>query len=197
MPIYSCSRRLSTDMAKELNMDHIYVKFADFLWAYTFIGPFSYLAWLRGTTVLRFQKFLHKIGIINPKCDYETLAATLLLEQTQAINYVSTASDGYNVLAGFFFPDFPYVDNKCVMQVAQLFTVHIDLEKKKFVKAKIDNESLTAEEAATVTLLWYNNIAAQHVKLHEMANWGLNTDDSLQSTNPFLRRNSDEYITFC
>lgn len=34
--------------APELDMDHVYVGFFDFLWAYTFIGPFSYLLWKRG-----------------------------------------------------------------------------------------------------------------------------------------------------
>jgi hypothetical protein len=33
-------------------------------------------------------------------------------------------------------------------------------------------------------------VAAQHVKLHAMANWGINLDDSLNDVNPFLRRNS-------
>lgn len=43
---------LTTTKAKELNMDHIYVKFTDFLWAYTFIGPFSYLLWKRRTIMV-------------------------------------------------------------------------------------------------------------------------------------------------
>lgn len=85
---------LTTTKAKELNMDHIYVKFTDFLWAYTFIGPFSYLLWKRRTIMLQFRKFLQKIGLINPtaKCDYEALAATLCLEQTQAIHFYGQTS---------------------------------------------------------------------------------------------------------
>ena len=48
------------------------------------------------------------------------------------------------------------------MQIANLFAVDIDLDTKRFVKAKLDDEILNAKEA--VTLLWYNTIAAQHVK---------------------------------
>ena len=33
---------LGMEKATTLRMDHIFVKFADFLWAYTFIGPFLY-----------------------------------------------------------------------------------------------------------------------------------------------------------
>ena len=87
---------LGTKKAKELDMDHTYVKFFDFLWAYTFIGPFSYLLWKRRTIVLQFRKFLQKLGIINPmsKCDYEALAATLCLEQTQAIHFYAHTEEG-------------------------------------------------------------------------------------------------------
>lgn len=128
------------------------------MWGYTFIGPFSYLLWLRGTTVLRIRKVLQKIGLIRPKCDYEALAATLLLEQTQAIHYYGRKGN----IAGFFFADHPYVDGNGEFQIADLFSVDIDLEKKRFVRAYLDNDELTAKE--TVILLWYNTISAQHVK---------------------------------
>ena len=60
-----------------------------------------------------------------------------------------------------------------------IFAVDIDLDTKKFVKAKLDDLNLTAME--TFILLWFNTIAAQHVKLHAMANWGINTVDALAS----------------
>lgn len=181
---------LSNERAKELNMDHIFVPFLDFLWAYTFIGPFSFVLWKRRTIVLRFRKFLFKAGIIKLKCDYDELAATLILEQTHSIHYygrTKTDSELGNI-AGFFFADFPYVDENCNFQLAALFAVDIDLDTKRFVKAKLGDDNLTAKE--TVILLWYNTIAAQHVKLHAMANWGVNLDESLEGVNPFFRRNS-------
>ena len=87
-------------------------------------------------------------------------------------------------VAGFFFPDFPYVDNNCKYQVADLFAVEIDLTARKFIKAKMDCQNLTASE--TLILLWFNSISAQHVKLHSLANWGANFDDSIKDINPFL-----------
>ena len=83
-----------------------YVSFFDFLWAFTFIGPFSYLLWKRRTIVLRIRQFLWKRGLIKPSdCDYEALCATLLLEQTQAIHYYAKTDKDSELgnIAGFFF----------------------------------------------------------------------------------------------
>lgn len=182
---------LMDEPADELDMDHIYVPFFDFLWACTFIGPFSYMLWKRGTLMLRIRQFLWKRGLIKPSdCDYKALCAKLLLEQTQAIHYYARTEEGSKLgnIAGFFFANFPYVDNDCNFQVADLFAVDIDLDTKRFVKAKMDDINLNAKE--TVILLWFNTIAAQHVKLHAIANWGLNLDESLTDVNPFFRQNS-------
>jgi hypothetical protein len=82
-----------------------YVSFFDFLWAFTFIVPFSYFLWKRGTIILRIRQFLWKRGLIKQTdCDYEALCATLLLEQTQAIHYYAkTDEDSELNIAGFFF----------------------------------------------------------------------------------------------
>lgn len=184
-------QKLSDEKAKELDMDHIYITFFQMLWAYTFIGPFSFFLWKKGTTILAIRDYLHKRGIIKPKpFDIEELVAKLCLEQTQAIHFYAKTkpdSDRGNI-AGFFFANFPYVDNNSKYQVADLFAVDIDLDTKRFVKAKMDDQDLSASE--TLILLWYNTIAAQHVKLHAFANWGLNLNDEIKETNPFLHQNS-------
>ena len=67
-----------------------YISFTDFLWGFTFIGPFSYFLWKYRTItiVLLIRQFLWKCDLLKPmECDYEELCATLLLEQTQAIHY--------------------------------------------------------------------------------------------------------------
>lgn len=179
------------EQAEELDMDHIYIDFSDFLWGFTFIGPFSYLLWKFRLYALRIRVFLARKMIIKPlPVDYEEICATLLLEQTQAVHYYARTKEGSELgnVAGFFFANFPFVDNNCKYQVADLFAVDIDLDTKRFKKAKLDDINLTAKE--TCILLWFNTIAAQHVKLHAMANWGINLDDSLADVNPFFRRNS-------
>jgi len=182
---------LSTEHARELNMDHIYIKFSHFLWAYTFIGPSAYLLWKVGVTYLSVRQYLVKRGIMKvDPVDIDALIGTLCLEQTQAIHYYARTEPDSELgdIAGFFFADFPYIDSNCKYQVADLLAVDIDLKTKKFVKAKMDDDNLTASE--TLILLWFNTIAAQHVKLHALANWGVNVEDAVKETNPFLHRNS-------
>lgn len=181
----------STEKAEKLDMDHVYIRFLDFLWGFVFIGPMSYFLWKKGTLILSLRQYLAKKGWLKvPECDIDALIATIILEQSQAIHYFAKTKKGSELgnIAGFFFSDFPYVDNDCNYRVADLFAVDIDLDTKRFVKAKLDDEDLTASE--TLILLWFNTIAAQHVKLHAMANWGINQHDSVKETNPFLHQNS-------
>lgn len=176
---------------KELNMDHVYVDYFNFLWAHTFIGPCSYILWKSGVTWLLIRQFLVKCGILKVKpLDIDELIGKLCLEQTQAIHYYAKTKEDSELgnIAGFFFADFPYIDQESNYQVADLFAVDIDLDTHRFVKAKMDDIHLSASE--TLILLWFNTIAAQHVKLHSYANWGVNLDDNVKEINPFLYRNS-------
>lgn len=183
---------MGEEKAEELDMDHVYIRFLDFLWGLFFIGPNSYILWKKGTLILKLRQFLIKHGIMKLKeCeDMDLLIGTLLLEQSQVINYFAKTKEGSELgnIAGFFFADFPYVDNDLNYQVADLFAVDIDLDTKKFVKGKLDDSNLTAQE--TFILLWFNTIAAQHVKLHAMANWGINQHQSIRDKNSFLHQNS-------
>jgi len=181
----------TTETAAELDMDHTYIRFPDFLWGFIFIVPMSYILWKKGTLWLSFRQYLVKKGIIKvKKPNLEALIATLCLEQSQVINYFAKTKKGSEIgnIAGFFFADFPYVDNDCNYRVADLFAVDIDLDTKLFVKAKLDDVVLTASE--TLILLWFNTISAQHVKLHAMANWGINDHPDVKDVNPFLAQNS-------
>lgn len=74
------------------------------------------------------------------------------------------------------------------MKTADLFAVDVDLKTKKMVKAKFDDENVTAEEA--LILLWFNTISSNHVKLHALANWGINNESDTKEKNPFLYQNS-------
>eukprot|EP00594_Rhizosolenia_setigera_P019149 CAMPEP_0178978970 /NCGR_PEP_ID=MMETSP0789-20121207/25532_1 /TAXON_ID=3005 /ORGANISM="Rhizosolenia setigera, Strain CCMP 1694" /LENGTH=360 /DNA_ID=CAMNT_0020668923 /DNA_START=561 /DNA_END=1640 /DNA_ORIENTATION=- len=184
---------LTDDIAEELDMDHIYVTFSRVFVDASFVGPNAYFLWIKGCLMLQLRQKLLKKGWIKKKpLNVEKLIATLLLEQTQAIHYYAKTKE--DNIAGFFFADFPYVENEgCTYKVADLFTVDIDLDKKVFVKAKLDDETLTASE--TLTLLWFNTIAAQHVKLHALANWGVNPAPEVKAVNPQLHRNSIPFFT--
>ena len=184
------NKTFRSEKAKELDMDHLYLSFSQYLWAFTFIGPCANILKLKGEIYLRARRFLVKHGIIQVKpVVIESLIATLCLEQSQVIHYsVKSKQENHNRVAAFFFPDFPYVDNNSKYQVADLFAVDIDLTTRKFIKAKMDQIDLTASE--TLILLWFNTIFAQHVKLHSFGNWGVNFDASIGQLNPLFYRSS-------
>jgi len=179
------------DYADELHMDHIYIGFLDYLWGSIFIGPMAYALWKKGTAWLYIRQKLVKWGILKvPEFDMERVIATLCLEQSQVIHYVTTTEKGSKLgsIAVFFFSACGYLDKDCNFKVADLFVVNICLDTKKFVNAKLDKMDLTPSQ--TLILLWFNTISAQHVKLHAMANWGLNNSAIVKEKNPFLYHNS-------
>ncbi len=88
------------ERAAALDMDHIYLSFPQVLWAFTFVGPFSYLLWRKNTILLQLRIFLVKIGLLKKKeVDLEALVGKLVLEQSQAIHYFAKSEN----VAGFFF----------------------------------------------------------------------------------------------
>jgi hypothetical protein len=176
------------EKTKKPLMDFVYLGFIDFLWAYTFIGNCTFLLGAKGTIALWVRKHLAKWNLIKIKeCDYEVLAAKLCLEQASVINYQSQTEDR---IATFTFAEFPYVDKDCQYQSADIFAVEIDLTTRRFVKAILDDLTLTAKEATI--LLWFNTIGPQHVKIHAMANWGFNPN----ADDEFLRRNGVATIMY-
>jgi len=181
----------TNEVAEELNMDHVFIGFTDFLWGYTFIGLMTYTLYLTGIIRLLARKYLVNKGILKLQDpDIDAVVGSMCLEQSQVIQYFAKTKRGSSLgnIAAFVFPDFPYVDNNCNPCVADLFAVDIDLDTKRFVKAKMDDIELTASE--TFILLCFNTIGAQHVKIHAMANWAINDHQSLRKTNPFLQQNS-------
>ena len=120
----------------------------------------------------RFPSRSGEWGFINPmaKWDYEALVVTLCLclEQTQAIYYYGSTKDGSQLgnVAGFFFPDFLWMDNKYKFQVANPFLVEIDLDTNKIVNAKLGKVGWygpKCQGSCDFAVVWYNTIAAQHV----------------------------------
>ncbi len=83
------------------DMDNIDVTFLQFLWALTFVAPFSVILWRKNVLCLRLRVFLEKMGVLKMKpVDYEVVVGKLMLEQSQVIHYLGT--QGQN--ACFTFP---------------------------------------------------------------------------------------------
>ena len=56
------------------------------------------------------------------------------------------------------------------------------------INSVLDGEQLTPSE--TLILLWFHTIGAGHVKVHAIANWGVNVEQEQQKNNPFHAQNS-------
>ena len=72
--------------------------------------------------------------------------------------------------------------------VKDLLSVEIDLTSKELISAQLDDMPLSPEQA--VILLWFYLISANHVKIHSMANWGVNVVDKQRLNNPIHYRSS-------
>ena len=84
--------------------------------------------------------------------------------------------------------DLPYVDGDGEKKVCELMTVYVDVTTKKMTKCLFDGDEISGRNCAAI--LYYYNLSANHVKIHSMANWGLNSEESVKEINPFLYQNS-------
>lgn len=182
----------SNSSASGYGMDHVYLSFSQLLWAYTFVGLASYFKAMRGICILRLRKALHRMGLIDIKpFDKETLVGKLVLEQTQVINFTSMSLQGNNDNHAIFqIINFPYVHDQLGFKTADL-SVTINVDTKKMIECTLDKDYLTPSQA--LTILFFNTIAGQHVKIHSLANWGVNcNNENAKHENSFslLERNS-------
>jgi hypothetical protein len=179
---------LSKIEAVDLDMDHIYLAFRDFLWASYFILPNSVYLWVRGFLVLKLREQMFHYGIISPlKHDSRRTCALLVLNgpsTSVAYQFQMIDKRGHTV-AIFAFPNFPMLNNQGKYTEADLFSVEIDLSDCVLTKASIDGIDITSDEA--LILIWFYRISAGHVKIHAFSNWATNVQ---QFRFPFLRKMS-------
>merc|ERR1712238_590018 len=169
---------LSHEKAVNLDMDHVYVPLAHYIWALTFIGPQAGFLWVSG---------LCKVGIVQPMpCNPAEIVGRLCLEGTMATHYSSMTND--KKVVGFSFSNFPTINADGNAKICDLFEVYIDLDTKCMVEAKLDDMALTADEA--LILCWFNTISSNHVKLHALANWGVNNEPEAWEHDAFVARSS-------
>jgi len=178
----SVSRRLSKEAPGKLNMDHVELTCIQFMSAYIMIVPSVLMCQVFNLVKLAIRKWLHGKGLLLPKpCDYEIAVGKMCLETMHAIHYLTKKPDEH--VAVFAFDTLPYpVKNE--IKIAQLFTIDIDLDSKRMVKAMLDERKLTASE--TFSFLCFLLPFHEHPKVHALANWGVNT----LSKDSYVRWNS-------
>lgn len=173
------------------DMDHIRIKFLDYLWASAFVGPNAVLLWITGIIRLLVRQMLHKWGWISPKaCDPRHVVGRLVLESMEAMHFACEREENGCKIATFCWPNFPLLNNDGTVTYADLFSIDINLTTKLMVKAQLDDRTLTAWDA--ITLVFFHSSFVGHPKIHAYANWGVN--DSIPDR--FIRRMSAITIVY-
>jgi len=143
-------RRLSSQKAKSLDMDHVHVGWIDFLWAYYFVAPSAVFLWVRGIAVLLVRQALEARGwIVRKECDQRRLVGKLLLESMELLQYrcKREGSNGEEV-AIFCWHKFPMLDMDGVQVTADLLTAEVNLQSKRLIGAKLDDRGTVREQRA-------------------------------------------------
>lgn len=174
-----------SERAEQLDMDHNYMDFVDFLWCYYVVAPCSGLLALRGYVALAARKIRQRVGLARPCPNPHRVVGELLLETTLLIHYAAKHIDSGKTecsIATFCFNQFPLLSPAGQLQVASLLAVELDLDTKSMLHATLDDRELSANEV--IILLSFYLSFTHHVKTHAIANWGGNS----MSTDPFLQR---------
>merc|ERR1712137_1104811 len=156
--------------------DHVFVGWLDFLWAYYFVAPSAVFLWASGIGILLVRQALHRRGWqVMKACDPRLLVGRLVLESMEMVQYKGKHEEPASgrEIASFCWARFPMLDMDGEMVTADLFTVEVDLQSKRMVRASLDGQDLTPNDA--MILVWFHTISAGHVKMHALANWGANT----------------------
>jgi hypothetical protein len=174
----------------ELNMDHHYLSFGQYLYTQIFVGPNALWLWITGSVTLIIRDKLYRMGWIEAApVDYPTVVGKLCLESALAIHYNGKKKDADgNLVANFAVSDFPGVLQDGSYKVFDLLTVDINLNTKRMVKGRLDDKELDAKEMTI--LLFFYTVSAFHVKLHSVSNWAINMEPAQMKKNPFIGRNS-------
>jgi len=222
---------LQEDHAENLDMDHIWVSFWDYLWTMVFVSTSSNCKWIFGILILRLREKLHDKQKRNrylgkfvqsfeseSKSDFRswirifgcwissllhkilevTIASPAMLDgDSKEVKYAERVADfilnshmvihfthmqeevSGDMIAEIFMQEFPYVVNDLenpqeMRYLQEDFCCILRLSSgnpNTMIAAFIGNRELTAQD--TFLLLTLRALSG-HVKLHAMANWGVN-----------------------
>ena len=182
--------------AEALDMNHVRLSLAQYVWGAHFVAVPSILLLVIGFAQLLLATVLRRLRLLRRPTDAElhSTACDLLLESSLAIQFqVLRAEESGDQVGSFVWTPFPFmVDDAESGDVAPagregtLFSVDVDLTRRKILKATLNEERLGL--ADLVALLAHALAADQHPKVHAYANWAIDPDDGVG--HPYLRRTS-------
>ncbi|CAJ1407493.1 unnamed protein product [Effrenium voratum] len=182
---------LDSNIAGQLDMDHVHLSFEPFLWGRVFIGLGAWVSMIFGGKdtpgVLRYglMQLLRRLGLCCKVQDPAKTCAELLLETTLAIYVQSvTADPTIDAIAKFVIPDVPHFAEKGAKLVHKDLVATVHLSCRRLMSASFGGLTLSADEA--MVLLNMACAYLVHPMIHAFGNWATDPD----SGNPVVRRNS-------
>jgi hypothetical protein len=179
-------KSLSSKTAEGLNMDHLYVTFAEFLWVHYFVGLNAFSLAIERTITTLVRKKLFRMGWIKmTACNYSVIVANLLLETSLVIYFTHLEERNHQTFAFFYWSKFPlFTNNGDVKTPMEELKITINLTTRECTESFLGTQSLSMLD--TVVLLTFNEIFISHPRVHAYGNWATNTAHS----NPFIRKMS-------
>ena len=185
--------------AEALDMNHVRLSLAQYVWGAHFVAVPSILLLVVGFAQLLLATLLRRLRLLRRPTDAElhSTACDLLLESSLAIQFqvlrAEESGGRRDEVGSFVWTPFPFmVDDAETGDVAPagregtLFSVDVDLTRRKILKATLNEERLGL--ADLVALLAHALAADQHPKVHAYANWAIDPDDGVGHL--YLRRMS-------
>jgi len=160
-------------------MDHIKLTFLQYLWGMFFVIPNTSMLFVEGISLMLFRRWMKKSLGIDTTAHYspDAMLAEVVLE-TMLVTYFV---DHEGVIGRFVWHNLPAMTNSYELEMFEVFTVFIDMNTRIFLRAeyvKNGKSSTTISAQDTLVLLFWNLVGNVHVKMHSIANWGIDPNVS-------------------
>lgn len=170
--------------AKHLDMDHLNLTLAQYMWAAHFVSLPSAMQLFLGIFNLCVLKLMKRLGLV-PKPTKERMsevAAGMLLETSNSINLsrIIAASEDSPAIAEFVWPSIALIidigeNHDKTISALSMLKCQVDLSTKRAIQASVSTQQKTIEVEMNdlVPILAHVLSAYQHPKVHAYANWGI------------------------
>lgn len=186
-------KTLSQLKAGGYDMDHVYIRFAVYLWGMLFIYP-NWVLYMTTNYAVRMGRInLIRMGWLSPPApiDFQKAVGMMALETCFVLYFTRMVDekdkrkeDHGKIIGEFVVPNFAYFDWKKNTHSEKNLVLRLDLKEKRMVSCFLGPNREISPKLAHL-LLMFDRLTA-HVIIHALANWGLNPD----AKDPFIQRMS-------